>query len=165
MEGETASAMGEIATFTRVGTRRLVPAPARVEGIVARYQQADMLAETQGGIPMPVAADMAGKAAPVTGAASGLGRATALASAREGADLFLVDVNAGGLAETAAAAGGVRVETKVVDLSTAEACRSAVATAANAFGRLDAPSATSRGSSTSAMPPTCRRPTGRRPWR
>ncbi|MBY0421484.1 MAG: SDR family NAD(P)-dependent oxidoreductase, partial [Parvularculaceae bacterium] len=53
---------------------------------------------------------MHGKAALVTGAASGLGRATAMALARAGADLLLVDRNAAGLGETAAAAqaAGVR---------------------------------------------------------
>ncbi len=45
----------------------------------------------------------------ITGAASGIGRATALAAAAEGAELFLTDINAAALAETAAeirAAGG-----------------------------------------------------------
>jgi NAD(P)-dependent dehydrogenase (short-subunit alcohol dehydrogenase family) len=83
---------------------------------------------------------MKGKAALVTGAASGLGRGTALALARAGADVFLVDLNAAGLDETAQAvrALGVRAETYAADLSAAEACRTAVAKAAEAFGRLDA---------------------------
>jgi NAD(P)-dependent dehydrogenase (short-subunit alcohol dehydrogenase family) len=48
----------------------------------------------------------------VTGAASGIGRATALAAAREGALLFLTDLNAAALEETVAAVrrGGGRVE-------------------------------------------------------
>lgn len=41
--------------------------------------------------------DMTGKVAIVTGAASGLGRATALKLAQAGADLCLVDVNIQGL--------------------------------------------------------------------
>jgi NAD(P)-dependent dehydrogenase (short-subunit alcohol dehydrogenase family) len=83
---------------------------------------------------------MKGKAALVTGAASGLGRGTALALARAGADVFLVDLNGAGLDETAqqVRALGVRGETYAVDLSAAEACRTAVARAAEAFGRLDA---------------------------
>jgi NAD(P)-dependent dehydrogenase (short-subunit alcohol dehydrogenase family) len=44
--------------------------------------------------------DLSGKTALVTGAASGIGRATALAFARRGADLFLCDLDESGLAET-----------------------------------------------------------------
>ena len=89
---------------------------------------------------MPTASDMKGKAALVTGAASGLGRATALKLAAAGADVCLVDVNPAGLEETAAAVRdrGVRAEVFVADLSRAEACRQAVAKAVEAFGRLDA---------------------------
>ena len=46
--------------------------------------------------------DFAGKRCLLTGAASGIGRATALKLAAEGADLFLTDRNADGLAETVA---------------------------------------------------------------
>jgi NAD(P)-dependent dehydrogenase (short-subunit alcohol dehydrogenase family) len=46
----------------------------------------------------------AGKTALVTGAGSGIGRATSLAFARAGADLVLCDVNEAGVEETAAAA-------------------------------------------------------------
>jgi NAD(P)-dependent dehydrogenase (short-subunit alcohol dehydrogenase family) len=83
---------------------------------------------------------MTGKAALVTGAASGLGRATALALARAGADVCLVDVNAEGLEETAAQAraAGVRAHPHATDLSVPENCRKAVAVAVEAFGRLDA---------------------------
>ena len=44
---------------------------------------------------------MKGKAALVTGAASGLGLATALKLGGAGADVCIVDVNAAGLEETA----------------------------------------------------------------
>ena len=58
--------------------------------------------------PVP---DLGGRRCFVTGAASGIGRATALAAARRGADLYLTDVAAEGLEETAemvrAAAGSV----------------------------------------------------------
>jgi NAD(P)-dependent dehydrogenase (short-subunit alcohol dehydrogenase family) len=89
---------------------------------------------------MPTASDMTGKAALVTGAASGLGRATALALARAGADICLVDMNAGGLEETAEAvrALGVKAQPHAADLSIAETCPAAVAAAVQAFGRLDA---------------------------
>ncbi|HEV7481740.1 MAG TPA: SDR family NAD(P)-dependent oxidoreductase [Solirubrobacterales bacterium] len=45
---------------------------------------------------MPVAS-LHGKRCFVTGAASGIGRATALAAARQGADLYLTDIDAGGI--------------------------------------------------------------------
>lgn len=50
---------------------------------------------------MPTASNMTGKAALVTGAASGLGRATALALGRAWAAVCIVDLNAAGLEETA----------------------------------------------------------------
>lgn len=83
---------------------------------------------------------MKGKAALVTGAASGLGRGAALALARAGADVLLVDMNAAGLEETAtqAKALGVKAHIHATDLSKAENCTAAVAAAVEAFGRLDA---------------------------
>jgi NAD(P)-dependent dehydrogenase (short-subunit alcohol dehydrogenase family) len=83
---------------------------------------------------------MKGRAALVTGAASGLGRATALKLAAAGADVCLVDVNAAGLEETAGQVRerGVRAEVFAADLSAAENCQKAVARAVSAFGRLDA---------------------------
>lgn len=64
-------------------------------------------------------ARFAGKLAVVTGGAAGLGRSIALAFAREGADLILVDINEQGLADTSAEikALGVKAETYRVDLS------------------------------------------------
>lgn len=80
------------------------------------------------------------KAVIVTGAASGLGRATALKLAEAGASLWLVDVNEAGLAETAAllAAFGGEVGTMQADLSDPEVCRNVVSQAFERFGRLDA---------------------------
>jgi NAD(P)-dependent dehydrogenase (short-subunit alcohol dehydrogenase family) len=66
--------------------------------------------------------DLRGKTALVTGAASGIGRETALAFAREGAQLVLCDVNEGALADVAREAGGVLM-TKVVDVSKRDAMR------------------------------------------
>jgi NAD(P)-dependent dehydrogenase (short-subunit alcohol dehydrogenase family) len=83
---------------------------------------------------------MTGKAALVTGAASGLGRATAAALARAGADIFAVDVNADGLAETAALLRslGHAVSIQTTDLAIAASCAGVVSAAVATFGRLDA---------------------------
>lgn len=89
---------------------------------------------------MSITIDMAGKAALVTGAASGLGRATALKLAQAGANLCIVDLNEEGLKETEAmvAETGVRVLAHVADVSDADACAPAVEATVQAFGRLDA---------------------------
>ncbi len=60
-----------------------------------------------------------GKRALVTGAASGIGRAIAVALAREGTDLFLVDVDAEPLQQVAneARSSGVAVTARVCDLA------------------------------------------------
>jgi NAD(P)-dependent dehydrogenase (short-subunit alcohol dehydrogenase family) len=80
-----------------------------------------------------------GKGALVTGAASGIGRATAIRFASEGARVVAADVNTSGAAETVAAieaAGGkaVAVECDVTRLAD---CEAAVAAAVEHFGRLD----------------------------
>ena len=60
-----------------------------------------------------------GKRALVTGAASGIGRAIALALGREGADLYLLDIDEENLALTARATDrlGVSVATVACDLA------------------------------------------------
>jgi A-factor type gamma-butyrolactone 1'-reductase (1S-forming) len=87
-----------------------------------------------------VAADLSGRAALITGAASGIGRASALAFASAGASVALLDIDAGGLADTAAAvrAAGARAEVLVADVRDLRAVTGAVGRAAEAFGRLDA---------------------------
>ncbi len=87
---------------------------------------------------MALAIDMTGKAALVTGAASGLGRATAVKLAEAGAELCIVDINDDELAETAGLLGSAQVLRHVADLSDPAACREAVAQAVARFGRLDA---------------------------
>ncbi|KDE98207.1 short-chain dehydrogenase [Mycolicibacterium aromaticivorans JS19b1 = JCM 16368] len=62
----------------------------------------------------------AGKRVFITGAASGIGRATALRLAREGAELYLTDVNADGLEQTVAEAralGADVAEHRALDIS------------------------------------------------
>src|SRR2546426_702017 len=80
-----------------------------------------------------------GKAAIITGAATGIGRATALVFARAGARLTLADVRAEELAQTAAAvreAGGEAISVSA-DLARPEDCAAVVAAAVRAAGRLD----------------------------
>jgi NAD(P)-dependent dehydrogenase (short-subunit alcohol dehydrogenase family) len=89
---------------------------------------------------MPTASNMKGKSALVTGAASGLGRATALALGRAGADVCIVDLNAAGLEDTAnqLRGFGARALVHATDLSGRDNCPAAVAAAVAAFGKLDA---------------------------
>ena len=81
-----------------------------------------------------------GKAAVVTGGASGIGRATALRLAREGARVCVADLNGEGaesVAKEIAAAGGDAFALRVDVTSETDAARLA-AEAQRRFGRLDA---------------------------
>lgn len=83
--------------------------------------------------------DMAGKVALVTGGASGIGRATAIAFAREGADVVVADLDADNGEKTVAAIGeagsnGLFVRTDVSDPSSVAGL---VRAAVEHFGRLD----------------------------
>jgi NAD(P)-dependent dehydrogenase (short-subunit alcohol dehydrogenase family) len=80
---------------------------------------------------------LSGKAAIVTGAAGGIGRAAALLFAREGARVLAVDLQAPGLAETLQLLPAGTGETYTGDLTSAAAAESAVQQAVRAFGRLD----------------------------
>jgi NAD(P)-dependent dehydrogenase (short-subunit alcohol dehydrogenase family) len=80
-----------------------------------------------------------GKVALLTGAGSGIGRATTLRLASEGAAVFAVDVNAESLDETSKLASddGLSITTHVADVTSREACREAVAAAVAEHGKLD----------------------------
>jgi len=80
-----------------------------------------------------------GRVAIITGAATGIGRATALLFARAGARLVLADVRAAELAQTAAAVREVGGDPVAVtaDLAKAEDCAAVVAAADQAAGRVD----------------------------
>jgi 3-oxoacyl-[acyl-carrier protein] reductase len=80
-----------------------------------------------------------GKKALVTGAANGIGRAIALALAREGADLFLVDIDEPNLRISArdAEAVGSRTLLEVCDLSNPAQIRACTGACLEAFGGLD----------------------------
>src|SRR5215216_866665 len=79
------------------------------------------------------------KVAFVTGAANGIGRATALAFAREGASVVVADVSEAGNHETARMieALGRRALAVRCDVSRAEDVKAALAKTVEVFGRLD----------------------------
>ena len=80
-----------------------------------------------------------GKKIIVTGAASGIGRATAILAAREGADVAVADIDRAGAEETAALVQAEGRETIVIEMDTskaADAQRMADETVA-AFGTID----------------------------
>jgi len=79
------------------------------------------------------------KVAVITGAASGIGRATALLFAREGARVVVADWDESGgsrIAEEIAEAGGEAVSVRT-DVSQAEDVRSLINAAVEGYGRLD----------------------------
>ncbi|MFJ8996201.1 SDR family oxidoreductase [Streptomyces sp. NPDC102279] len=82
-----------------------------------------------------------GKVVLITGGGSGLGQATAVQLATEGAKLALVDVSADGLARTAAeiekAAPGTEVRQITADVSLETDVERYVAETKKAFGRID----------------------------
>jgi NAD(P)-dependent dehydrogenase (short-subunit alcohol dehydrogenase family) len=80
-----------------------------------------------------------GRIAMVTGAANGIGRASALRLAREGADLVLVDREGDTLQEVARAveAAGRQALPITADWTDPDAVQEAVATARRRFGRID----------------------------
>src|SRR5258705_7690793 len=80
-----------------------------------------------------------GKSAVITGAAFGIGRATAELFAREGARLTVTDIQGGPLLALAdeLRQGGAEIETVVGDVWVEEDARRMIGAAADRFGRLD----------------------------
>jgi 3-oxoacyl-[acyl-carrier protein] reductase len=79
---------------------------------------------------------VAGRVAIVTGAASGMGRATALLLASEGAKVAVTDLNLAAC-EAVAAEAGPNAHAFALDVSDAEAIKTAVAAIADHFGGID----------------------------
>ncbi|WP_132998653.1 SDR family NAD(P)-dependent oxidoreductase [Luteimonas arsenica] len=85
--------------------------------------------------------ELQGKAAIVTGAASGIGRAIALSLSREGADLVLTDIDVAGCEQTLAQMRAARADAKGVvlraDASRLDDHEATVNAALDAYGGLD----------------------------
>jgi NAD(P)-dependent dehydrogenase (short-subunit alcohol dehydrogenase family) len=89
--------------------------------------------------PESSAGRLLGKSAVITGAAAGIGRATAELFAREGARLVLADINVGGLSALQDSLRDVTDDVVVVaaDVSKQEDVRQMIAAAVEQYGRLD----------------------------
>jgi len=79
----------------------------------------------------------AGWVAAVTGAASGIGRALALDLAQRGCEVALSDIDATGLAETAAMVRGAHATTRKLDVTDREAVRAWAAEVLRDHGRVN----------------------------
>ena len=86
-----------------------------------------------------LAPEFTGRSVLITGAASGIGLATARAFVQAGANLTLADIDVAALQRVARdfEQGGTQVATKVTDVGDAAACESMVALAEQHWGRLD----------------------------
>ena len=80
-----------------------------------------------------------GKVAFVTGAASGIGRATALAFAREGANIVVADIDQSGNQDTVGMIEGLggKAVAVVCDVTRSEDVQTSLTTTVDRFGRLD----------------------------
>jgi meso-butanediol dehydrogenase/(S,S)-butanediol dehydrogenase/diacetyl reductase len=84
-------------------------------------------------------ARFAGKTALITGAASGIGKASAQRLGSEGATLLISDINETLLASTATElqAQGIKLVTRKLDVSDPQQCRECVQYAVDSLGQLD----------------------------
>jgi NAD(P)-dependent dehydrogenase (short-subunit alcohol dehydrogenase family) len=121
------------------------PATAYRRGVMAKYRSmvgsaAKGAIVTPHAIPeAPASGLLAGLSCVVTGAGAGIGRATALRFAAEGARLVATDINPAGLASLRAELldGDSEVELVTGDVSKAADARAMVAAAVSRFGRID----------------------------
>lgn len=84
--------------------------------------------------------NLAGKKCLITGAASGIGRAVAIAAAAEGAELFLTDINAVGLVAVVTQirdAGGTVAMSRAMDIADIESMRGFASDIHARYGSLD----------------------------
>jgi NAD(P)-dependent dehydrogenase (short-subunit alcohol dehydrogenase family) len=81
--------------------------------------------------------NLAERVAVITGAGGGIGRGLAMALARRGCHLALVDVRAEGLAETARLVRGVHVSTHELDVTNHSACLALPGAVLAEHGRVD----------------------------
>jgi 3-oxoacyl-[acyl-carrier protein] reductase len=91
-------------------------------------------------MPMPKTPNyFQGKTILITGAASGIGRATALIFAREGANVVCADINESGVKETAEQVNaiGSQALALTIDVTRRAAIKDMVSLAINGFGRID----------------------------
>src|SRR5271167_760537 len=113
--------------------------PNSSESLLLRFQDSHQNAARPDARRRTAMGRIQGKVAVITGAASGMGRATAIRFAKEGASVVLTDLNAQG-GETAvaecAAAGG-RAVFQRTDVTSEADIKAAVARAVKEFGRLD----------------------------
>ncbi len=77
------------------------------------------------------------KVALITGGGNGIGRATAIRFAREGAKILISDLDVGGMEETQSACEGAPVATVMGSVTSRDDVQRMVDTAINQFGRLD----------------------------
>src|SRR4051794_17441030 len=85
----------------------------------------------------PPVPSLDGRLCLVTGAASGIGRATALAASRAGARLVLTDVNAGALDAAAGELGDAAVAHRAIDVADFDAVRAFAEKTHSEHGSLD----------------------------
>ena len=90
--------------------------------------------------PTEVIPRFSGKTALITGAGSGVGRATSVRLSREGAQVMGFDIDGDGLKGTAdlVAEAGSTMHVRQGDVSVPAECKAAVSEAVQAMGQLDA---------------------------